>query len=196
MQRSLSCPHCGGQMNSLGAGALKGSYRYMCLGCHQSLQNKELLVAQVLRTGNGGFGFVAVEAMPFLGQVHFRHTDVRGPAVRLGDLVLVLLEDRADGQQGKYARAVYPGVVTAPQVRPDVVHRSHPGSPRAQARRWGVVSTLKAPDWGFLQDIESGESVFVHASNCIGPVLRQGQRVVYTPSRSQKGLAALDVRAA
>ena len=63
------------------------------------------------------------------------------------------------------------------QVRPDVVHRSHPGSPRAQARRWGVVSTLKAPDWGFLQDIESGESVFVHASNCIGPVLRQGQRV-------------------
>lgn len=192
MYATLRCPHCGGQMNTLGPGPDRRSQRYMCLGCTGPLQVKELWQGQIARLGAHDFGFLVIDAMPFLGTLYFRLADVAGEGQpRIGDRVLALVEQ---GPRGQFARAVYP-MPDAPQPRPDRRWRDRPAATHG-ARRWGEVYVLKAPDWGFLRDLETGEELFVHASNCRGPVLRVGQRVVYTPSRSPRGPQALDVAAA
>lgn len=220
MKAQLPCPHCEGTMNSLGPGPDRRSTRYICLGCTKPLRVKELWQGQVVRTGAQDFGFVAIEAMPFLGDVHFKLEDVHHTEqVRIGDRVAVLIED---GPEGKFARALYPvaarptsrrrsgngrtedgrgsagrnsGNIDAPrtdQRSHSPRHRSRDDS-RSRARRWGEVKVLKAVDWGFITDLDSGDDFFFHASNCRGPVMRQGQRVIYTPVRTAKGLSAEDV---
>ena len=191
MATYLPCPHCGGQMNAAGRGALQGTAHYFCLTCAPSLRSKQLHFGQIIRMGTKDFGFLVLDARPQLGNLYFNLSAARGGPLRIGDRVLVLLETSL---QGNSVRALYP---TSPRTTTGIlVPAGRPPIPPRQSRRWGTVGELKAPDWGFITDHETGQSIFVHASQCRGPILRVGTRVCYTPTVGARGRSASDVVAA
>jgi hypothetical protein len=63
-------------MNLSGRGKAPGSVAYFCARCVPMLRVKELWQAQVVHTGNRGFGFVQLHGAGGLGAVHFRVEDL------------------------------------------------------------------------------------------------------------------------
>ncbi|KAG5483361.1 hypothetical protein LSCM1_04909 [Leishmania martiniquensis] len=62
--------------------------------------------------------------------------------------------------------------------RPLVLADAAPGTMTSESRFSGVVRELKTPNFGFIQDDLSGESIFFHLSNASSRV-RAGDRVTY-----------------
>lgn len=63
-----------------------------------------------------------------------------------------------------------------------------------EANRVGTVSFFNtAKGFGFIRDIKSGESVFVHASQLTEP-LKEGERVKFETEMGPKGLVAINIQ--
>ncbi len=185
--KTLACPHCGAQMNLTGRGRAPGSVVYFCSRCVPMLQVKELWLGQVVRTGNLGFGFVQLRGAQALGGVRFLAQDCLDPATggqatsqpRVGDSVLALLGDDATQVQKLWRLAP-----AQPRLN---------GSP--SVRRHGVITTLKTPVWGFITEMQTGVSWFVHQKDLAGGgILATGLRVTFLPAHTPKGRKACEVR--
>ena len=181
--KTLLCPHCGAQMNLTGRGRAPGSVVYLCSRCVPMLKVKELWKGQIVRTGNLGFGFVQLEGAQGLGGLRFAvedclqgsngHRPTQHPAV--GDWVLVLLSEDAT-----QARKLW--------------QLPRPSANGAAPRRRGVIAVLKAPDWGFITEFETGRTYFVHQSDMVGAgPLAVGCHVTFRLAETPKGPKASEV---
>jgi len=188
--KTLFCPHCGIQMNLTGRGRAPASVVYLCRCCVPMLRLKELHLAQVVRTGNLGFGFVQLMGSHGLGGLRFEFSDCLDPVAgqtgcvpRVGEQVLVLLDHNATRVQRLWR---------LPQV---AAGTSLYGNSHEPLRRRGVVTALKSPEWGFLVDETDGTSYFVHQADvCGGHRLAVGLRVTFLPAQTPKGRKACEVR--
>jgi cold shock CspA family protein len=64
------------------------------------------------------------------------------------------------------------------------------------ARRLGVITFFnEAKGFGFIRDLQTGESVFVHA-NQADCLLKENLKVNFDTEKGPKGLAAIDVQVA
>lgn len=186
--KTLSCPHCGTQMNLTGPGRAVGSVVYFCRRCVPLLRLKELWRGQVVRTGSWGFGFVQLQCPVGLDALRFKLADcynAHGQSlanVQVGDQVLVLL-----GEDTLWVKALWKLSSRPSAFRSDGVEELH--------RRRGVVTCLKAPDWGFLVDQHTGKPYFVHQNDILGGhTLAVGQKVTFLPGSTPKGSKACEVR--
>lgn len=183
--KTLGCPHCGGQMNLTGRGRAAGSVTYICLSCVPALQVKELWHAQVVRTGNLGFGFVQILGARGVPALRFNHLDCRHPSGHKGS--------RQPPQIGERCL-----VLLASSLRRVLrVWRLPPPAPAGRTRpaRQGVITALKAPDWGFVTELGTGTSWFVHQTDVVGGrPLTLGQRVTFVPGHGPQGPKACEVR--
>lgn len=141
-----------------------------------------------MRTGNLGFGFVQLQGPHGLGGLRFELDDCRDPVsgqpagvLHVGDPVLVLLS--ADASRAKQVWRL-PGARFAASL------------PNSNGpRRYGVVTALKSPQWGFRADQANGLPYFVHQADvCGGQPLAVGQRVTFLPAQTPKGRKACEVR--
>lgn len=188
--KTLVCPHCGTQMNLTGRGRAPGSVVYLCRRCVPMLQMKELWLGQVVRTGNLGFGYVQLQGAHGLGGLRFELPDCLdpasgrpAPAPHVGDPVLVLLSEDAHRVKQLW---------TLPVARSLPYPNGHQSN---GTRRYGVVTTLKSPQWGFLVDQSNGLPYFVHQTDVWGgQPLAIGQRVTFLPAQTPKGRKACEVR--
>ncbi len=186
--KTLSCPHCGTQMNLTGPGRAVGSVVYFCRWCVPMLQLKELWLGQVIWTGSWGFGFVQLQGPGGLGDLRFELADCRNAHghplsnLQVGDQVLVLLGDDTLRVKALWKFAPRPAIFQSDGVE-------------EQYRRRGVVTCLKAPDWGFLVDQQTGKPYFVHQNDILGGhTLAVGQKVTFLPGTTPKGSKACEVR--
>ncbi len=63
-----------------------------------------------------------------------------------------------------------------------------------QAERTGIVTFFNEDKgFGFIRDLQSGESIFIHINQLDAP-LKQDNRVTFKTERSLKGLNAVDVK--
>ncbi len=62
-------------------------------------------------------------------------------------------------------------------------------------RRGKLIQFNESRGFGFIKDLETGQSYFVHISDMAGPI-NEGDEVMFLPSRSPRGLAAVEVKPA
>ncbi len=209
--KTLICPHCGAQMNLSGPGRAAGALVYLCARCVPLLQLKELWLGQVVRTGHRDFGFVQLAGAPGLGTLHFSFPDWLDArtgrpsplAPQVGDPCLVLLGPSGHAHRlwrlpRKKHHPAQPDAPNghAPFRMPHAPSRTHaPACPLDPRRRHGVISVLKAPDWGFLTEPQTGRAWFIHQRDVIGPGrLQVGRQVTFLPGTTPKGRKACEVR--
>ncbi|TWI85031.1 cold-shock DNA-binding protein family [Lacibacter cauensis] len=66
----------------------------------------------------------------------------------------------------------------------------------ADAIRTGIVSNFnESKGYGFIKDLESGESIFVHINNLAEPI-KENNKVTFEIERTHKGLSAVNVKRA
>nr|MDA3822808.1 cold shock domain-containing protein [Bacteroidales bacterium] len=66
-------------------------------------------------------------------------------------------------------------------------------TPRNRTRTGVVTNFYDSKGFGFIKDVESNESIFVHINNCEDDI-GEGNRVTFETEKGIKGLTAVGVK--
>jgi len=190
-------------MNYTGRGATPGTTRYFCLGCAPNWRYKELFDAVVQNTGARGFSFLFIPTLGHMGSIRFDNAALKDGPVVPGQRVLALFGAGQtidavyrNGEQAMRRQVPPPTPYSHPNER-TMRHPSRqpiPYNRSAGVRVWGYVELISATH-GKVREANTGIRYHLHVTNTNGMVMRNGQRVTFTPGQNQQGPIALNVMA-